>query len=246
MAAAAKALGARHAVALRGAGRVAPRAPARAGAVGVAANTSRAAVRVEAKGRPGYQDLIKSIEAEQLKTDVPNLKVGMQVKVGVTVVEGQKSRVQPFSGTIISMHKGGLRTNVKVRRVFQGIGVERTFPVHSPLVDIQPVKQPGEPHVRRAKLYYLRDRKGKAARLRLKFKSKDAKDAEAAKAALKAQEEEEAAADAAAVAAAEARAEALEAEAAAEAEAAEAEAAEAAEEEPAEAAEEEEAAPKEE
>ena len=98
----------------------------------------------------------------------------MTVKVGVTVVEGAKTRVQPYQGLIIAMHKHALTSTITVRKTFQGVGVERVFPIHSPLVAIEPVQTAGVPRVRRAKLDYLRDRVGKAARLKQVFVSKKA------------------------------------------------------------------------
>ncbi len=109
-------------------------------------------------------DIIKSIEAEQLKTDLPALEIGDTVKVNVKVVEGSRERIQVFEGYLIAQKGGGLSETITVRRVSYGIGVERTFPVHSPRVDSIEVVRHGK--VRRAKLYYLRDRVGKAAKIR--------------------------------------------------------------------------------
>ena len=109
-------------------------------------------------------DIIKSIEQEQLRTDLPELCIGDTVRVHVKVVEGTRERLQAFEGTIIAKRNGGLRETFTVRRVSYGVGVERTFPVHSPRVDHIDVVRRGR--VRRAKLYYLRDRVGKAAKVR--------------------------------------------------------------------------------
>ena len=109
-------------------------------------------------------DIIKSIEQEQLRTDLPELRIGDPVRVHVKVVEGTRERLQAFEGTIIAKRNGGLRETFTVRRVSYGVGVERTFPVHSPRVDHIDVVRRGR--VRRAKLYYLRDRVGKAAKVR--------------------------------------------------------------------------------
>ncbi len=109
-------------------------------------------------------DIIKSIEQEQLRTDLPELRIGDTVRVHVKVVEGTRERLQAFEGTIIAKRNGGLRETFTVRRVSYGVGVERTFPVHSPRVDHIDVVRRGR--VRRAKLYYLRDRVGKAAKVR--------------------------------------------------------------------------------
>lgn len=111
-------------------------------------------------------DIIRAVEAEQLKSDVPVLKVGDTLKVYVKVVEGQRERLQAFEGYLIAKKGGGLSETITVRRVSYGIGVERTFPIHSPRVDKIEVLRHGQ--VRRAKLFYLRDRVGKAARIREK------------------------------------------------------------------------------
>ena len=110
--------------------------------------------------------LIDAIEAEQLRSDVPEFKPGDTVRVHVKVVEGEKERVQIFEGLVIRRRGEGARATFTVRRVSYGVGVERTFPVHSPRVERVQVMKSG--HVRRSKLYYLRGRAGKAARLREK------------------------------------------------------------------------------
>jgi large subunit ribosomal protein L19 len=113
------------------------------------------------------QEIIRSIEAEQLKSDLPIIHVGDTVRVGVRIREGGKERVQPYEGTVIAMRHGGINKTITVRRVFQGIGVERVFLVHSPrIADIKIVRR-GK--VRRAKLFYLRDRVGKATRIKQRF-----------------------------------------------------------------------------
>jgi len=110
-------------------------------------------------------DLIKSVEA--LKEDLPELAIGDTVRVHVRIVEGKNERIQVFQGTIIAMEGGGLNESLTVRRVASGgIGVERKFLINSPRLDKFEVLRHG--HVRRAKLYYLRQRSGKAARLREK------------------------------------------------------------------------------
>lgn len=111
-------------------------------------------------------DIIKAVEAEQLKSDVPVLTVGDTVKVYVKVVEGTRERLQAFEGYLIAKKGGGLSETITVRRVSYGIGVERTFPIHSPRIDKIEVLRHGQ--VRRAKLFYLRDRVGKAAKVREK------------------------------------------------------------------------------
>lgn len=111
-------------------------------------------------------DLIKSIENEQLKKNVPDIRPGDTVKVHVKVVEGSRERIQVFEGTVIGKNGGGIQETFTVRRVSYGVGTERVFPVHSPkITDIEIVKRG---HVRRAKLNYLRSRTGKAARIREK------------------------------------------------------------------------------
>jgi len=109
-------------------------------------------------------DLIKMIEDEQLKQDIPSFQPGDTVRVHVKVVEGSRERIQVFEGVVIKRKGGGLRENFTVRRVTSGVGVERTFPLHSPRVDKIEVVRRGV--VRRAKLYYLRELSGKAARIR--------------------------------------------------------------------------------
>ena len=109
-------------------------------------------------------DLIKAIEQEQMRTDLPTLRVGDTIRVHVKVVEGTRERLQAFEGTVIAKRNGSLRETFTVRRVSYGVGVERTFPLHSPRVDHIDVVRHGR--VRRAKLYYLRDRVGKAAKIR--------------------------------------------------------------------------------
>ncbi len=109
-------------------------------------------------------EIIKAIENEQLKKDVPNFQPGDTVRVHVKVVEGSRERIQAFEGVVIAKKGGGLTENFIVRRVSYGVGVERTFPIHSPRIDKIEVLRRGK--VRRAKLYYLRERTGKAARIK--------------------------------------------------------------------------------
>ena len=108
-------------------------------------------------------EVIKSIEKKQLKENVPEIAIGDTVRVFVKVVEGNRERLQAFDGVVIARKGGGLSETFTVRRVSYGIGVERTFPVHSQRVDRVEVVRHGR--VRRAKLYYLRDRVGKASKL---------------------------------------------------------------------------------
>lgn len=111
-------------------------------------------------------DFIQSIEQEYLKKDLPQLNPGDTVKVMVRIIEGNKERLQGYEGVIIKLSGAGLNRTVTVRRVFQGVGVERVFLLHSPKVESIKVLRRGD--VRRAKLYYLRSRTGKAARIREK------------------------------------------------------------------------------
>jgi large subunit ribosomal protein L19 len=113
------------------------------------------------------QEIIRSIEAEQLKSDLPIIHVGDTIKVGVRIREGGKERVQPYEGIVIAMRHGGINKTITVRRIFQGVGVERVFLVHSPRIDNIKIIRRGK--VRRAKLFYLRDRVGKATRVKQRF-----------------------------------------------------------------------------
>jgi large subunit ribosomal protein L19 len=109
---------------------------------------------------------IDFIEMEQMKKNVVPFKAGDTVKVHVKIVEGDKSRIQAFQGVVIGRQNGGIRESFTVRKISNGIGVERSFPLHSPSVETVEVVTRG--HVRRAKLYYLRKLRGKAARIREK------------------------------------------------------------------------------
>lgn len=111
--------------------------------------------------------IIKEVEAKYLKADIPQIYVGDTVKVGVKIKEGDKFRTQPYEGIVISKARSGINSTVTVRKTFQGVGVERVFLVHSPQVESIKVLRRGR--VRRAKLYYLRDRIGKASRVKQRF-----------------------------------------------------------------------------
>lgn len=113
------------------------------------------------------QEIIRSIEAEHIKSDLPTLYVGDTVKVGVRIQEGGKERVQPYEGVIIAKRNAGINETITVRKTFQGIGVERVFLIHSPRISTIQVLRRGK--VRRAKLFYLRDRVGKATRVKQRF-----------------------------------------------------------------------------
>jgi len=108
-------------------------------------------------------DLVQSLEQEQMKTAVPNFRPGDTVKVHVKVVEGGRERIQVFEGAVIRRRGGGLGETFTVRRVSYGVGVERTFPLHSPKIERIDIMRKGR--VRRARLYYLRKLRGKAARI---------------------------------------------------------------------------------
>lgn len=109
-------------------------------------------------------DLLRIVEQEQMRTDIPPFRAGDTVKVHVKIVEGTRERIQIFEGVVIRRKGGSIRENFTVRRVSYGVGVERTFPLHSPKIDKIEVMRRGK--VRRAKLYYLRERTGKSARIK--------------------------------------------------------------------------------
>ena len=111
-------------------------------------------------------ELIKSLEQEQLKNEVPNFGPGDTVRVHVRIVEGKRERIQVFEGVVIKRQGGGNRETFTVRKSSNGVGVEKTFPVHSPRIDKIEVVKKGK--VRRAKLYYLKDLSGKAAKIKEK------------------------------------------------------------------------------
>ena len=108
-------------------------------------------------------DIIKAIESEQLRSDLPILEIGDYIKVYVKIKEGSRERVQMFEGTVIAKKGSGIKESFTVRRISYGVGVERVFPVHSP--KIEKIEKVRKGKVRRAKLYYLRKRVGKAARV---------------------------------------------------------------------------------
>ena len=112
-------------------------------------------------------DIIKNLTQDQIRTDLPQLNIGDTVKVHVLIKEGSKERIQVFEGTIIAKKHGGINERFTVRRVSYGVGVERTFPVNSPKIAKIDVVRRGK--VRRAKLYYLRDRVGKATKVKEKI-----------------------------------------------------------------------------
>ena len=111
--------------------------------------------------------ILNAIEKPQLKQGIPAFRVGDTIKVHAKVVEGDKERIQIFEGVVIGRQGGGSREVVRVRKLSYGVGVERLFPVHSPMIDKIEIAKEGK--IRRAKLYYLRDRSGKSARIREKL-----------------------------------------------------------------------------
>lgn len=115
-------------------------------------------------------DIIKAIEQEQLKSDLPELNIGDYVKVHLKIKEGNRERIQVFEGTIIAKKGAGIKETFTVRRISYGVGVERILPVHSPKIEKVEIVRSGK--IRRAKLYYLRDRVGKAAKVKTKLETK--------------------------------------------------------------------------
>ncbi len=113
-------------------------------------------------------DALKLISESSMKKDVPVIQIGDTVKVNVKIKEGDKERIQTFEGTVIAKKHGGISETFTVRRLSHGVGVERVFPLHSPNVASVELVRNG--HVRRAKLYYLRDRVGKAAKVKQKIR----------------------------------------------------------------------------
>ena len=109
-------------------------------------------------------EILRQIEQEQIRTDLPSFKVGDSIKVHVKIKEGNRERIQIFEGTVIKRQNGGIRETFTVRRVTSGTGVERTFPLNAPIIEAIEVTRQGK--VRRAKLFYLRDRVGKAAKVK--------------------------------------------------------------------------------
>lgn len=113
------------------------------------------------------QSLLRNLETPFLKKNLPILKIGDSVKIGVKIIEGTKERVQFYEGTIIAKKNHSVNTTITVRKIFQGIGIERIFLIHSPKIDSVKVLKSSK--VRRSKLYYLRNLKGKASRLKQTF-----------------------------------------------------------------------------
>ncbi|MED5561816.1 MAG: 50S ribosomal protein L19 [Cyanobacteriota bacterium] len=134
-------------------------------------NSSAMVTDVTSKSAPNVRlspdALIKEFEASQQKSDLNDIYVGDTVRVGVRISEGNKERIQPYEGVVIAKRHGGIHETITVRRIFQGIGVERVFMLHSPQVASIKVERRGK--VRRAKLFYLRERVGKATRVKQRF-----------------------------------------------------------------------------
>lgn len=116
------------------------------------------------KGGRNIVDILNAITKDQIRTDLPELKIGDTLKVYIKVKEGNRERVQLFEGTLISRKHGGISETITVRRLASGVGVEKVFPLNSPNIDRIEIVRHGK--VRRAKLYYLRDRVGKAAKVK--------------------------------------------------------------------------------
>jgi large subunit ribosomal protein L19 len=111
-------------------------------------------------------NLIKQIEGEQMRLDMPAFRPGDTVKVHLRIIEGEKERIQVFQGAVLRLRKGGVNSTFTVRKVSDGVGVERVFPMHSPFIERVEVVAQGK--VRRSRLYYLRSLRGKAARIKTK------------------------------------------------------------------------------
>ena len=114
------------------------------------------------------QQIVNGVEAQFLKKEIPPVRIGDSVKVGVKIIEGSKERVQFYEGTVIAKKNTSINTTITVRKILQGIGIERIFLIHSPKIDSIDILRSSK--VRRSKLYYLRKLKGKASRLKQTFK----------------------------------------------------------------------------
>jgi large subunit ribosomal protein L19 len=115
------------------------------------------------------QQLVQNIQSGNMKAELPDIRVGDLVRIGVSIQEGNKQRIQPFEGTVIAKHQAGANSTVTIRKSLQGVGVERVFPLYAPCIaNVQVLRRA---QVSRAKLYYLRNRTGKATRLKEKFQT---------------------------------------------------------------------------
>jgi large subunit ribosomal protein L19 len=121
-------------------------------------------IRYRIKKEFGFMNVMEILEKEQMRGDIPDFKTGDTIKVFVRIVEGQKQRIQAFEGVVIRRRRGDVRSNFTVRKISYGVGVERTFPLHSPVIDRIEVVTRGK--VRRSRLYYLRSLRGKQARIK--------------------------------------------------------------------------------
>ena len=115
-----------------------------------------------------HQEIINNLQDQFLKKEIPKVRIGDNVKIGVKIIEGDRERIQFYEGTIIAKKNSSINTTITVRKVLQGIGIERVFLIHSPKVDSIQILRSSK--VRRAKLYYLRNLRGKASRLKQKFR----------------------------------------------------------------------------
>ena len=131
-------------------------------------NTSKTLMITNENNKINNTALLNKVESEYLKSDLPNVRVGDTVRLGVEIKEGAKTRTQAYEGVVISQKNSGLNKTITVRRVMQGIGVERCFLIHSPKIQSIEIKRSSK--VRRSKLYYLRERTGKSARLKRRLK----------------------------------------------------------------------------
>ena len=113
-------------------------------------------------------EIIKNVNGKFLKENIPNIKIGDNVKIGVKIIEGNKERVQFYEGLVLAKKNSSINTTITVRKVLQGVGIERVFLIHSPKVDSIEILRSSK--IRRSKLYYLRNLKGKASRLKQSFK----------------------------------------------------------------------------
>jgi large subunit ribosomal protein L19 len=130
-------------------------------------NTSKTLMITNENNKINNTALLNKVESEYLKSDLPNVRVGDTVRLGVEIKEGAKTRTQAYEGVVISQKNSGLNKTITVRRVMQGIGVERCFLIHSPKIQSIEIKRSSK--VRRSKLYYLRELSGKATRLKQRF-----------------------------------------------------------------------------
>ena len=130
-------------------------------------NTSKTLMITNENNKINNTTLLNKVESDYLKSDLPNVRVGDTVRLGVEIKEGAKTRTQAYEGVVISQKNSGINKTITVRRVMQGIGIERCFLLHSPKIQSIEIKRSSK--VRRSKLYYLRELSGKATRLKQRF-----------------------------------------------------------------------------